>query len=354
MALKLSWRRLGNIDTINNVEEKIRGLLKEHDIGVITSERSGCPEPDNVLQQIRGFTGDSEQIIHLGLEERLLNADLLELKRPVRFFWSIQDFVMGVSGALLGHKWLVDHGILHRGVSEDNIALARRPWERQRGYITNFDNAINYEQKDDAAERLALSEQLIMAKAKQIEENHPAPQDAEKEIEEGDSAPSIQKTYAENRTVLNGLVMYMSINVLYGSPHCTFDDVESFFYVLLMFIFSYNRPVERADQLLADTRGFTSSGSGQSNLAAWPDYILAFSSGTFETIADAKKGTFERHFAFTLKVERDLRDRWGTKVDVAHGPLVAVIDKWLDEHAVPTDGCNQCPFEDPRTGAFAV
>ncbi|KAH7907081.1 hypothetical protein BJ138DRAFT_1129432, partial [Hygrophoropsis aurantiaca] len=142
MALKLSWRRIGSIDTINtinNVEEKIRGLLKEHDIGVIASESFGCLEPDNVLQRIRGFAGDSEQIIHLGLEERLLNADLLELKRPVRFFWSIQDFVMGVRGALLGHKWLVDHGILHRGVSEDNIALARRPWERQRGYITNFD-----------------------------------------------------------------------------------------------------------------------------------------------------------------------------------------------------------------------
>ncbi|KAH7904576.1 hypothetical protein BJ138DRAFT_1119284 [Hygrophoropsis aurantiaca] len=96
MALKLSWRVVRRINVITNIEEKIRDLLIAHDIGVIASESSGCPEPDNVLQQIRGFTGDSEQIIHLSLEERLLNVDLLELRRPVRFFWSIQDFIMGV------------------------------------------------------------------------------------------------------------------------------------------------------------------------------------------------------------------------------------------------------------------
>ncbi|KAH7905491.1 hypothetical protein BJ138DRAFT_1118419 [Hygrophoropsis aurantiaca] len=65
MALKLSWRGARHIDIVNNIEEKIRDSLRGRDIGVTTSERPGCPEPDNVLQQIRGkFTGDSEQITH--------------------------------------------------------------------------------------------------------------------------------------------------------------------------------------------------------------------------------------------------------------------------------------------------
>jgi hypothetical protein len=52
------------------------------------------------LGAIRGFLGD--QIEKLNVENRVLTISVSELKRPVKYFWGVHDFVRGLRGALLG------------------------------------------------------------------------------------------------------------------------------------------------------------------------------------------------------------------------------------------------------------
>jgi hypothetical protein len=52
------------------------------------------------LGGIRGFLDD--QIETLNVENRVLTISVSELKRPVKYFWGVHDFVRGLRGALLG------------------------------------------------------------------------------------------------------------------------------------------------------------------------------------------------------------------------------------------------------------
>ena len=55
---------------------------------------------DTTLGSIRSFL-DSE-MSGLGVENRILTANLSELWRPVKYFWGVHDFVRGIRGALMG------------------------------------------------------------------------------------------------------------------------------------------------------------------------------------------------------------------------------------------------------------
>ena len=52
------------------------------------------------LGGIRGFLDD--QIEKLNIESRVPTISVSELKRPVKYFWGVHDFVRGLRGALLG------------------------------------------------------------------------------------------------------------------------------------------------------------------------------------------------------------------------------------------------------------
>ncbi|KAH8115102.1 hypothetical protein DFH11DRAFT_1591421, partial [Phellopilus nigrolimitatus] len=62
----------------------------------------------------------------------------------IRYFWSLQDFVMGIADALEGHKFLAEKKILHRDISENNVVLALDPSESSRGYLIDLDMATDY------------------------------------------------------------------------------------------------------------------------------------------------------------------------------------------------------------------
>ena len=52
------------------------------------------------LGSIRGFL--DEQLVGIPAENRVLNVSAFPLKRPVKYFWGVHDFVRGLRGALLG------------------------------------------------------------------------------------------------------------------------------------------------------------------------------------------------------------------------------------------------------------
>ena len=52
------------------------------------------------LGAIRGFLDEQMSLVHV--ENRVLSVSISELKRPVKYFWGLHDFVRGLREALLG------------------------------------------------------------------------------------------------------------------------------------------------------------------------------------------------------------------------------------------------------------
>ncbi|KAH7921431.1 hypothetical protein BV22DRAFT_1132296 [Leucogyrophana mollusca] len=384
-ALKLSWQ----LARRGSIEKDIYDLIKGKVVNVLASDKSVtfsmtfvalletnmryrsvlyAPTEDSTLEKIRGFT--KEQYDHIGLEERILRTSFIDLKRPVRFFWSIQDFVMGVRGALLGHQWLVTQGFLHRDVSENNIVLALRPTDPQRGYLIDFDMAVRYENKGDSPLDVGKGGlEKHLAKARERIENQ----------KRRSKSKSANGKLAEGRT---GTTPYMSLNVLTdGHVHGPADDVESFLWVLLLFIYSYKRPLNREVLQRADEREFThvlSSGKPV-HVVQWPPKLLEFSEGNYSTIEKAKRSMFTHFGEFLINATDELstskrweslplaqsytllllqafgqftewNDKAGEPVPgkATHDELLKVLDEWLSTHPTPITGYNECPFKDEQ------
>ena len=62
------------------------------------------------LGVIRGFL--DHQTEQLSVENRVLVISMSELKRPVKYFWGVHDFVRGLRGALLGMFFFTAIGML--------------------------------------------------------------------------------------------------------------------------------------------------------------------------------------------------------------------------------------------------
>ena len=62
------------------------------------------------LGVIRGFL--DHQIEQLSVENRVLVISISELKRPVKYFWGVHDFVRGLRGALKGMFLFIIVGML--------------------------------------------------------------------------------------------------------------------------------------------------------------------------------------------------------------------------------------------------
>ncbi|KIJ58349.1 hypothetical protein HYDPIDRAFT_34270 [Hydnomerulius pinastri MD-312] len=182
-------------------------------------------EVDSTLKIIRAFTeGEAKK---QDVEDRVLKVGWTPSRRPVQYFWSVQDFVKGLIGALRGHQFLSQIGILHRDVSENNIVLAFHP-DKPRGLLIDFDMAVKIPEKSDTMPATCPLDR--------------APQ----------SAPETSSS-CDYKVKRADTVPYMSVNILlgFGKPHSYFDDVESFFYVLLLIFLSYNGLLPEKE-LLAD------------------------------------------------------------------------------------------------------
>ncbi|KAF9240282.1 hypothetical protein BU15DRAFT_61607 [Melanogaster broomeanus] len=324
-----------------------------------------------LLEQFRAFLGD--QLHGFLVENRVLSVSLSELKRPVKYFWGVHDFVRGLRGAILAHAHvtsrkdmniLLKSGILHRDISENNVVLARRPGE-ERGYLIDFDMAILPEPEEPATEIVTT------------EDGDPADIDAVLRA----SSP-IQPDGSEPLKALRtGTTPYMSFNVLFGRKHTYFDDMESFLYVLLLFFFSYAGPLPKDELRAADSRGFVQVlGSGRlSHITKWPDTYAMWAGGAFAVIADRKNSALTstdspKELIRSAEVRNCLKDNWDTglhrsiqvillwswklfaesrsatlllarRTQVKHREFVGVLDKWLEMFSGDEEKFSNCPFK---------
>ncbi|KIJ09542.1 hypothetical protein PAXINDRAFT_17373 [Paxillus involutus ATCC 200175] len=312
-------------------------------------------DEDRTLGIIRAFT--DSQIRKLRIEDRILQVQKTELRRPVMYFWSAHDFVLGLRDAIIGHGYLVDIGILHRDVSENNIVLGCFP-EGARGCIMDLDMAIPYMPQSS-------SESFDLKKLR----------DDVKFKRKNRKAPMTSQTSGPFQADRTGTTPYMSIKVLLGEGHTHFDDMESFFYVLLLFFISYDGPMSKENLLPASERGFTLQFGRPAHIRTWPPAFLKWSAEDMDTAADSKKALFgfgrwrthlhqisalisKRWVHNTLRdgITDLLMDCWelfyvdndGGPAKVSHEQFIGVLNKWLKVNEQLPEGCNNCPFNDPN------
>ncbi|KAF8138767.1 hypothetical protein EV363DRAFT_1394200 [Boletus edulis] len=236
MALRMAWQDVTRMAEQDAVMDRLRDQESQLHSNVIVPfmtekvERGG--KMCTTLGVIRGFL--DAQIETLGVENRVLTISASELKRPVKYFWGVHDFVRGLRGALLGHEYLTKIGILHRDISENNIVLGLRP-EEERGYLIDLDMAI-------------------LQNADEPTQPQPQPQPIEPRTRLSRFF-TLKSSAPPEKAVRTGTFPYISYNVLWGGKHTQFDDVESFLYVLLLFFFFYTGPLSASELRRADEAG---------------------------------------------------------------------------------------------------
>ncbi|KAF8448663.1 hypothetical protein L210DRAFT_3522817 [Boletus edulis BED1] len=316
------------------------------------------------LGAIRGFL--DTQIEELGVENRVLTLSVSELKRPVKYFWGVHDFVRGLRGALLGHKYLTKIGILHRDISENNIVLGLRP-EDERGYLIDLDMAI-LQNAEEPTEPEPVKPRTRCSTRSTQKSSIFSELDSKKHM----------------RALRTGTFPYISYNVLGGGRHTQFDDVESFLYVLLLFFFSYAGPLSVSELHEADEAGFIHSiGSGRpSHMRNWPDKYAGWADGETLAIADQKcfsitnvNGT--KRIMESTEFLGCLKNNWpeelhvpicdliedsltlfyngtlriaanGSRTEVSHTEFISTLESWLDTYSHLEDKFSHCPFKQPE------
>ncbi|KAF8836932.1 hypothetical protein BDN67DRAFT_983581 [Paxillus ammoniavirescens] len=318
-------------------------------------------ETCTTLGAIRAFLDD--QLTGFPVENRVLTVSFSELKRPVKYFWGVHDFVRGVRGAVLGYQYLTSIGILHRDISENNVVLARRPGE-ERGYLIDFDMAKLQEPEKP-------TEPTVRTRRKGLIHNRGVAR----------VSSLIPANEVKPRKALRtGTIPYMSFNVLFGGRHTYFDDMESFLYVVFLFFFSYAGPLSKEELRSADTRGFTQPvGSGRlSHIRGWPPKYAGWADGDMQAVAERKdsvlgKDDSGRRLVDSAEVQDCLQQNWEIglheaistlllslwtlfadsrmsavlnlpRTQVTPGEFIEVLDQWLEAFRETEQEFSNCPF----------
>ncbi|KAF9234404.1 hypothetical protein BU15DRAFT_65762 [Melanogaster broomeanus] len=372
VALKTSWqdvtRKPQQAEVLNILRKSRDNNDPPNERGVhILFPESVDIEEDSTLRIIRAFSGSDIQ--RLPVEDRVLEVQTTVLRRPVMYFWSVNDFLKGLRGALLGHAYLVEIGILHRDVSENNIVLACLPGDI-RGYIMDFDMAVAYTPSSSSSEDFDRETyaRAILGSLKP------------KEV----SQTSLASPFKADRT---GTTPYMSVNVLRGLGHSHFDDVESFFYVLILFFVSYKGPLPAQELMEAHHRGFTLRSGRQAHIAKWPQLFKEWSGEDITQAYNAKAGLYfsrKHSMPFFQDLADKISKRWknqeltesiitlilgcwelflddqlentshAARARVSHRQFIHVLDEWLQQNEVPPEGFNSCPFKVPYSLQLAA
>ncbi|KAH8115105.1 hypothetical protein DFH11DRAFT_1591440 [Phellopilus nigrolimitatus] len=351
LALKRSWQENKCLDS----EQRIHRLARDGGVTnvLLANEiyRSYVDgREDTTLYNIRNFAEGAAET--LGVENRTLVYLEFDLKRPMRYFWSLQDFVMAIADAMEGHKFLVEKKILHRDISENNIVLALDPSESARGYLIDLDMATDYNPKEQP-----------LAKA---EKGFVDPSILE---ELSDSDEEVVKDYPAQKVDRTGTTPYMAISVLEGGNHGVREDLESFYYLIFLFFFSFRGPLPRdvlkeAHEIKYVKKLGDEGASYRTHMFPWPGHMQQWSHGPFSVIAASKKQFFDHSAEVYAAFKRLAKNGWEAEYSSmcrlfapshnmffhenspapSHDLFIGILRDWLKTYPVPPAGRNSCPF----------
>ncbi|KAF8141243.1 hypothetical protein EV363DRAFT_1391733 [Boletus edulis] len=367
LTLKMAWQDVTRVAEQDAVMQHLTNHVGIHHNVIVPFKTEKVQRDDEIcttLGVIRRFL--DAQIEELGVENRVLTLSVSELKRPVKYFWGVHDFVRGLRGALLGHKYLTKIGILHRDINENNIVLGLRP-EDERGYLIDLDMAILQNAEEPTQPEPVRPRPIFFRCSTPESSTLPAP-DSKK----------------PTRTLRMGTFPYISYNVLEGGRHTQFDDVESFLYVLLLFFFSYAGPLSVSELHEADGAGFVHSiGSGRPpHMRNWPNKYAGWADGETSVMADQKGFSITnvngaKRIIQSTEFAECLQNNWpkelhkpicnlivnsftifynstlhttanGSRTEVSHVEFISMLDTWLDVYSHLEDKFSNCPFKQPE------
>ncbi|KAJ7505389.1 hypothetical protein B0H11DRAFT_1904738 [Mycena galericulata] len=220
-ALKITWIDIRSESKENDLWRKTREAQVEY---VLLPAEDGCWLSGLRTDQLRGDTAGS---IFNGVETREETYSLTPYKLSLAQFRKLSDFVNGLICVLKGMRSLLDKTrLLHADINFNNIVFddpALTGDSLAKAWLINLDNACV----------------------------------AEEEAEE-----SSDKAFGD----FPGTVPFMAIDVMqYGAARRIRHDVESVFYVLYLFFFTFNGPN-------------TEDGIPRGN--PWPDEVREWTNGT--------------------------------------------------------------------------
>ena len=154
--------------------------------------------------------------------------------------------------------------------------------------------------------------------------------------------------------------------MLLGYRHTHFDDVESFLYVLLLFLFSYAGPLPKGVLQDAHEKGFVRPiGSGAlPHMRRWPHKLAAWADGDPRNIASSKllyiwSADGVQSLYDDAEISDSLGNNWPedlhspirdlldeafgvfgksvigrqVRTQVSHAQFIKVLDDWLEKHS---------------------
>ncbi|KIJ17550.1 hypothetical protein PAXINDRAFT_9495 [Paxillus involutus ATCC 200175] len=128
-------------------------------------------ETCTALGAIRAFL--DAQLAGFPMENCALSVSVSELRQAVKYFWGVHDFVRGVRGAMLGHKYL------NHDISENNIV---RPGE-EGSYLIDFDMAIFQEPEEPSKAAVTTKREGLYEVHDVAKSSSPIPADEVKPLE---------------------------------------------------------------------------------------------------------------------------------------------------------------------------
>jgi serine/threonine protein kinase len=285
---------------------------------------------DSTLRHIRGFRDD--ELGHPLVEDRLQQCLVTQLKRPIALFWSLQDMVGGLIDAIkglsdsrvqerrhslrdfVGHQFLVEYlGILHRDVSETNIVLCVDRTERARGYLMDFDMATKLAPPSDPPAIETSQSGSTTAVATSVRGSH---SNSGGSGHPEDQAPKAART---------GTTPYMATDVLRGHPHTPAHDLESFFYVLYLFLHTYDGPLPAHAHWPRPELFVSGRTRRLPHVRTWPPSLRAWATGALDAAANDKAGRMADADHVFSSLRTELPRYWRARAD-AHALIRVAYD----------------------------
>jgi hypothetical protein len=237
---------------------------------------------------------------------------------------------------------------LQRDISEANIVLRVDRSEKARGYLMDLDMATKLAEPSDAVASASQS-QCTTAVATSTSGSGTAGGS------HVDHPPKAART---------GTTPYIATGVLRGHEHTISHDLESFFYVIYLFLHTYDGPLPFSSEWPRPELFVTGRARRLPHVRNWPANLQAWTTGNLDAVANDKTGRMADAAFMWASLSAELPPHWagredvhalvraaydvfwrrvdGTemrflRVDVKHAELVSALEGWLGRFPEPVD-----------------
>jgi serine/threonine protein kinase len=192
-------------------------------------------------------------------------------------------------------------GILHRDISETNIVLRVDDTEKPLGYLMDLDMATKKSVVTDQSTETSQTESSTAVGTSSCSHSR------SEEDRHFHGPPKAART---------GTPPYMATGVLRGHEHTVSHDLESFFYVLYLFLHTYDGPLPLTSAWPPPELFIGERTRRLPHVRHWPQNLQSWTSGNMDTIANDKTGRMSDEMFMWSSLRTELPKHWQQREDV--------------------------------------